>query len=268
MLNIINKISNNSPIGVLDSGIGGLSTLAVLKKVLPNENFIFYADHKNTPYGDKTKEEVEIFVYKIVKFFMSKNVKAIIIACNTAVSATIKKLRKEFNIPILGLEPAVKVAYDSCKEKDLVIMATKLTINGDKLKNLLKKLNIENKVKKLSASGLVELIESKNYSKTEIINYLKLLFKDIHSNKFSYIVLGCTHYIFIKNEIKSVLGDKIRIVDGNNGIANHLKNILMAKKLLNNNLNSGNIELISSGNIKDKEKLDIFYKKAVLIAND
>lgn len=261
----MNKSSNKSAIGVLDSGVGGLSTLAVLKKILPNENFIFYADHKNAPYGDKTKEEVEYFVYNIVKFFISKNVKAVIIACNTAVSATIKKLRKEFDIPILGLEPAVKVAYDNCKERDLVIMATKLTTNGEKLNNLLKKLNIENRVKKLSASGLVELIESENYSKIKIINYLKNLFKDINIKNYSYIVLGCTHYIFVKDELKEVLGSKIKLVDGNLGIANHLKNTLSTKNLLNLSNKKASIELISSGTIQDKEKLDIFYKKACLL---
>ncbi len=258
----MNKLPNESAIGVLDSGVGGLSTLAVLKKVLPHENFIFYADHKNAPYGDKTKEQVEKFVYDIVKFFISKNVKAIIIACNTAVSATIKKLRKEFNIPILGLEPAIKVAYDNCKERDIVIMATKLTIDGDKLKNLLKKLNIENRVKKLSASGLVELIEAENYSEVKIIEYLKELFRKVEIKKYSYLVLGCTHYIFIKNELKKVLGTKIKLIDGNLGIANHLKRTLTKLNILNLSKEVGKVELISSGTAKDMKKLNIFYEKA------
>ena len=262
----MNKLSNEAPIGVLDSGVGGLTTLAVLKKVLVHENFIFYADHKNAPYGDKTKEEVESFVYDIVKFFISRNAKAIIIACNTAVSATIKKLRKEFNIPILGLEPAVKVAYDNCKERDLVIMATKLTINGEKLKNLLKKLNIEKRVKKLPASGLVELIEAENYSKTKIINYLRSLFEDINIQNYSYLILGCTHYIFVKDELKEVLGSKIKLVDGNLGIVNHLKTTLNSKNLLNSSTENGNIELISSGTAQDKQKLNIFYEKALLLS--
>jgi len=256
---VLNK--NSFAIGVLDSGVGGLSTLAELTKILPNEDFIFYADHKNAPYGDKTIEEVESFVYEIVKFFVSKNVKAIVIACNTAVSATIKKLRTEFDIPILGLEPAIKLAYDNCKEKDIAIMATKLTINGNKLKNLLKKLNIEERVKKISASGLVELIESNALSEI-IINYLKNLLSDINQNKYSSIVLGCTHYIFVKNEIEKVIGKNIKLIDGNLGVSLHLKNILKEKHIENLGNKIGKIELITSGNKDDSSKLEFFYKRA------
>jgi glutamate racemase len=259
--NILNNSNSKSPIGVLDSGIGGLSTLAVLRKTLPNEDFIFYADHKNAPYGDKTTLEVEHFVYDIITFFMSKNVKAIVIACNTAVSVAVKKLRKEFNIPILGLEPAIKVAYDSCKEKDIAIMATKLTINGEKLKLLLKTLNIQEKVVKLPASGLVELIEDKNYSTYKIKAFLTDLLKNINENDYSYLVLGCTHYIFIKKEIEEIIGRKIKLVDGNLGIAKHLKKILADKELLNSS-GLGNVELITSGNEEDNKRLKTFYKKA------
>ena len=254
---MLNK--NSFAIGVLDSGVGGLSTLAELTKILPNEDFIFYADHKNAPYGDKTIEEVESFVYEIVKFFVSKNVKAIVIACNTAVSATIKKLRTEFDIPILGLEPAIKLAYDNCKEKDIAIMATKLTINGNKLKNLLKKLNIEDRVKKISASGLVELIENKS---DETQNYLNNLLKDINQDKYSSIVLGCTHYIFVKNEIEKVIGKNIKLIDGNLGVSLHLKNILKEKHIENLGNKVGKIELITSGNKDDFSKLEFFYKRA------
>ena len=252
-------IISNLPIGVLDSGIGGLSTLAVLNKVLPYENFIFYADHKNAPYGDKSKKEVEAFVYDIIKFFVSQNVKAVVIACNTAVSVAIKRLRKEFNIPILGLEPAVKLAYDNCKEKDLLIMATKLTINGEKLKDLLNKLDIEKRVKKISASGLVELIENKD----DVNFYLKNLLNNINKKKYSYLVLGCTHYIFVKKEIEMVIGKDIRLIDGNMGISLHLKNILEENDIKNLNNNKGKIQLITSGNNNDYEKLEYFYQKAL-----
>jgi len=262
----LEKTKNNSAIGVLDSGVGGLSTLAMLKKILPNENFIFYADHKNAPYGDKAIEDVEEFVYDIVKYFASQNVKAIVIACNTAVSATIEKLRQEFCIPILGLEPAIKLAYDEnnkesdlVKEKNLVIMATKLTINGEKLKKLLKRLNIENKVKKISASGLVELIETQSLKITE---YLDVLLKDINENDYSSIVLGCTHYIFVKNEIRKVIGNNIKLIDGNLGVSLHLKNILKENNIENLKNQDVKVRLVTSGNNNDLKKMDFFYKKA------
>ena len=255
----------NFPIGVLDSGVGGLTTLATLKKLLPNENFIFYADHKNAPYGDKDKEEVKEFVHEIVKFFISKKVKAIVIACNTAVSATIEHLRKEFNIPIFGLEPAVKIAYENSKDKKIILMATKLTTQGEKLKSLLKKLNIENEVKKIPASGLVELIEAENYSSQKIKTYLKNIFKNLNINDYSHLVLGCTHYIFVKNEINQVINSKLEITDGNKGLALHLKRTLKKHSLLNNSDKEGYIKLITSGNKKDEEKLRIFFEKALKI---
>ena len=249
------NIIKNSPIGVLDSGIGGISTLNILKKVLPNEDFIFYADHKFAPYGDKTVEEVKSIVWNIVDYFSEQNVKAIVLACNTATSAVAKELREKLTIPILGLEPAIKPALEKSK-KDIIIMATVLTLEGKKFSDLLNKITqknsfLNNKLIKLPAKGLVELIEAPIFDKKTILLYLTTLFRDINLDNYSYLILGCTHYIFVKDEIKQLVGNKIKIIDGNMGVSLYLKKILVEKDIISSRKRKGNIQIISSGSNKD-----------------
>lgn len=234
-------------IGVFDSGIGGVTVMKELVKILPNEDYIYYSDTINNPYGDKTNEEIINISDSIVNKLVEMGCKIIVIACNTASAISKDYLRSKYNVPIIAIEPAYKAVPNN--EKTLV-MATKATINSDKFKNLFNTYDNHNTIL-LSCSGLADLIEEGN--KEKIIDYL--------NNKIgSYtdvknVVLGCTHYPLIKEEISKVLGD-VNFYDGSVGVAKHTKEILEEKDLLSNN--TGKIIFIDSSNNKEKERL--FYE--------
>ena len=251
---------NNKPIGVFDSGIGGLTVLKEIIKILPNEEFIYYADTDNVPYGIKPKEEVKEYINQAVKFLIDKDVKAIVIACNTATSIAINDLRKKYSLPIIGIEPAAKPAIENRGQKKVLIMATPTTIREEKLHNLLKKFSAEEFVDLIAMPKLVEYAESGEFNSKEIEDYLKKQLQEFNLNDYSEIVLGCTHFPFFKEEIKKVVPQSISIIDGSKGVANRLKDILQKNNLLgNNNLK---IEYYYSGRkVEDCEKLEKILKR-------
>lgn len=219
-------------IGVFDSGIGGVTVLKELRKLLPNESFYYYSDSINNPYGDKSKEHLEKITLDIVEFLISKNCKAIVIACNTASAICSKMLREKYpNIPIIAIEPAYKMVHDYSFNEKTLVLATKGTIESEKFLSLYEKYN-NHKTELISCSGLAELIEKDENDK--IKEYLKVNLAKYQGYK--NIVLGCTHYPLIKEEIKEVLGNVI-FYDGSIGVSKELKRQLEAKKLLNNNIN-------------------------------
>ena len=251
---------NNKPIGVFDSGIGGLTVLKEIIKILPNEEFIYYADTDNVPYGIKPKEEVKEYINQAVKFLIDKDVKAIVIACNTATSIAINDLRKKYSLPIIGIEPAAKPAIENRGQKKVLIMATPTTIREEKLHNLLKKFSAEEFVDLIAMPKLVEYAERGEFDSKEIEDYLKKQLQEFNLNDYSEIVLGCTHFPFFKEKIKKVVPQNINIIDGSKGVANRLKDILQKNDLLgNNNLK---IEYYYSGRkVEDCEKLEKILKR-------
>ena len=251
---------NNKPIGVFDSGIGGLTVLKEIIKILPNEEFIYYADTDNVPYGIKPKEEVKEYINQAVKFLIDKDVKAIVIACNTATSIAINDLRKKYSLPIIGIEPAAKPAIENRGQKKVLIMATPTTIREEKLHNLLKKFTAEEFVNLIAMPKLVEYAERGEFDSKEIEDYLKKQLQEFNLNDYSEIVLGCTHFPFFKEKIKKVVPQNINIIDGSKGVANRLKDILQKNDLLgNNNLK---IEYYYSGRkVEDCEKLEKILKR-------
>ncbi|MHB9096067.1 MAG: glutamate racemase, partial [Eubacteriales bacterium] len=180
----------------------------------------------------------------------ARGIKALVVACNTATSVAINDIRGKFNIPVIGMEPALKPAVENGKTGDIVVMATPLTLKEEKFKALFSRFNTEASIIRLPCPGLVELIESETES--EIRNYLQELFSHVRITKVSSIVLGCTHYCFIKEEIAQVVGPGIRIVDGNAGTVRHLMNILQARHSLNSRpeqQNKVDVEFLTTGDI-------------------
>ena len=235
-------------IGVIDSGIGGVTVLKELLKELPNEDYIYYSDSINNPYGDKTNEEIISIVDNVVNILINKGVKIIIIACNTASSICKEYLRNKYDIPFIVIEPAYKVVYDYAKEYKTLIMATRATINSDNFKKLFNEYDNHNTIL-CSCSGLADLIEEGN--KEKIIEYLNNhigMYKGVKN-----VVLGCTHYPLVKDEIKEVLGD-VTFFDGSAGVSHHTKEVLINNNLLSDN-KKGSITFIDSSNNKEKEKL-------------
>lgn len=251
------NISKKDFIGVFDSGMGGVSTLIELKRLMPNENFYYFGDSENAPYGPKTSEEILNLSLNVADFLYKKRIKAIVIACNTATSISVSKLRKKYpDIPIIGVEPAVKLAVDT-GGKHILVMATQTTIRENKFKNLVNKFNNVCTVESIACPELVQIVENDLFDNADIcMKQLNEYFKKFDMNKIDTIVLGCTHFIFYKKYIREILGYKHIIVDGNLGTAKHLQQELLKRNLLSDNTEEGKIEFINSQIISEDTKVE------------
>lgn len=241
-------MNQNGKIGVFDSGIGGVTVLREIIKILPKENYRYYSDSKNNPYGDKTDEQIQQLCDNIVQYFIQENCKAIVIACNTASSKAASLLRKKYpQLPFIAIEPAYKMVYDYAYDKPTLVMATKGTIHSEKFNLLLKKYD-NHKTYLLPCIGLADRIEQGN--KEEIRKYLKEHIGS-YQGKVENVVLGCTHYPLVQKEIQEILG-QVQFFNGAPNLAKHLKDILEERNLLNQG--EGNIEFEDSQGSKEKEQ--------------
>ena len=243
-------MNKNRPIGIFDSGIGGVTVLKEIIKVLPNETYIYYSDSKHNPYGDKTDQEIIALCENIVEFFIKENCKAIVIACNTASAKAVQYLRKQYHhIPFIAIEPAYKMVYDYAYNEPTLVLATKGTIESEKF-NLLYHTYDNHKTILLPCVGLADIIEEGNREK--IKKYLKEHLES-YRGKVKNVVLGCTHYPLIQDEIQEVLGE-VTFFNGAPYLAKHLKEVLEEKDLSNNKGKKGTIQFIDSSNDEQKRK--------------
>ncbi len=230
-------------IGVFDSGIGGLTVLEELRKVLPNEDFLFYADSFNNPYGEKSDEELFKITSNIVDYLINKDCKIIVVACNTATTRCIKYLRDKYkDIAFIGTEPAIKVACDR-DFKNILVMATPATISSERTSILVNdnKKEYEN-IYLVPCEGLANAIETDNFLKQDkIVGDIYYEYKD---KNIDAIVLGCTHYPHIKELINKYFADAI-LLDGNNGVARECRRQLEIRGLLGTE-GKANVEIINS----------------------
>jgi len=216
----------NTKIGIFDSGIGGITVLKECLKLNPNFEYIYYSDSINNPYGDKEPKEVEAITSQISEFLINKGCSIIVIACNTASTISANYLREKYpNIKFLAIEPAIKLASENSNE--CLIMATKGTLDSEKFKQLYEKYHHENYYL-LPCIGLANLIENNNQEQIDI--YLKEHLSK-YQNKVSSVVLGCTHYPLIKENIKNILGN-VTFFDGAIGVAKQLDRIIKENNLI------------------------------------
>jgi len=244
----------NNKIGILDSGLGGLSILKKLIKVLPNENYLFYEDSINNPYGNKTDDEIFKIVSNIVDYLLNEKCKIIVIACNTATTACINKLRNKYkNTIFVGTVPAIKVSFDH-DFKNTLLIATPYTIKSNSVHELIDNFKKDNQNIYLeSGCDLAHLIEVNDEEKIDLLlNKLLIPYK----NKIDSIVLGCTHYPLIENKIKKILPN-CNIIDGAIGVSNEVKHQLINHNLLNNSNKKGTIIIKNS---KDKNLINRSYE--------
>lgn len=213
-------------IGIFDSGIGGLSVLHEAYHLLPNENYIFYADTEHVPYGTKTAEQIRGYAVEIAKFLIGMDVEAIVVACNTATSVAIKELRRTFDIPILGMEPAVKPAVEGTDTKRIMVMATPVTIREDKLKDLLHRVDGDHRVDLLAMPQLVEFAEREEFDSPAVREYIARSLEPYDTDNYSALVLGCTHFNYFKPALSEAFGKRVHLVDGNRGTVTHLADVL------------------------------------------
>ncbi len=247
------------PIGIFDSGMGGLTVLRECVKIMENEDYIFYGDSFNAPYGVKSTEQVYQLSEKIVQRLLKENVKAIVIACNTATSAAASRLRKEYpELPIVGLEPALKPAVLHKRNSTVLVMATPLTLKEKKFKNLMNRFEDQAKILELPAPDLVEFVERGEIDTPELKKYLRSILNPYVGN-IDAVVLGCTHFPFAKKSIQQVVGNDVYVIDGGAGAARELRRLLEAKNERRKEDRIGKIEFLNSnpdpGEIELSKKL-------------
>lgn len=227
-------------IGFFDSGVGGATILKEALKDI-NGSFYYFADNNNAPYGTKDEIQVKKYSFNAIDLLVKKGCNIIVVACNTATSVAIRELREKYpHITIIGTEPAIKVAQNFSKGKKILVVATSITVKGEKLLNLVDKLLMKNYVDVLALDKLVEFAENGNVKEEEINRYLKNKLKDYDLNNYSHIVLGCTHFPLFRKNFKSIVPSNVQILDSCNGVVNNLKKKLL---LLNPKYNEEDQEI-------------------------
>jgi len=220
------------PIGVFDSGLGGISVLAQMIISLPQEKFLYFGDSLNAPYGEKTREEVLSFSMRISNKLIDRGSKALVVACNTATSAAIINLRNTFHLPVIGMEPAVKPAVNMKNIQRVVVMATPFTLKEKKFHELVQNIDTDKEILELPCPGLVQLIEQEGGVGPKVHAYLVQLFESRSLGKGDVLVLGCTHYVFLTDLIEKILYNQVPLVHGNVGTVSELKNQLKRNQIL------------------------------------
>ena len=232
-------------VGVFDSGVGSISVLKELVRALPNENFVFYGDSANAPYGEKTRDQVLRRSRDIVDYLLNEGAKAIVIACNTATSAAAPSLRNDYaHVPIIGVEPALKPATLLEENKRILVMATPITLRLDKYQQLAEKWGSGREVIDAPCPGLAARIEQGHLEDQDVVTLLEQLVGG-YRGEVDAVVLGCTHYAFVSQQILKVLGD-VRLYDGAVGTAQQLERKLAERGLLTKSSCKGSVEFLSS----------------------
>ena len=221
-------MADNRPIGVMDSGMGGLSVVRTLRKILPGEKLIFWGDNKHAPYGVHTKEEILDYTWRIVDRILERDVKAIVIACNTATSAAAADLRAKLEIPVLGLEPALKPAVEYAGEARVAVLATEATLKLEKYQKLLARFG-RNTVN-IPCPKLVEFVEAGDTGSTDVEYYITQKLAP-YMNGLAAVVLGCTHFVWLRDVVERV-APGAQIFDGNEGLSRYLKVLLEREDML------------------------------------
>ena len=252
-------MTNNNPIGLFDSGIGGTSIWNAIHQLLPNESTIYLADSKNAPYGHKSKAEIIELSCKNVEILLEQNCKLIVVACNTATTNAIKELREKYEIPFIGIEPAIKPAALNSKTQTIGILATQGTLNSALFNKTLDKYQ-DIKIVEQVGHGLVQLIEDGKINSVEMTELLHLYLQPMIKANIDYLVLGCSHYPYLIPQIEKILPTSIQIIDSGEAVARQTKNVL-EQNIGYNTLNKSFNTFITNSNAKVlKEVLNHRYE--------
>lgn len=224
---------SKQPIGIFDSGVGGTSIWKEIHALLPYENTIYLADSANAPYGPKGKDAIIALSEKNTEYLLNQNSKIIVVACNTATTNAIKHLRKKYDVPFIGIEPAIKPAALQTQTKAIGILATKGTLSSELFFNTSQLYSNGIEVIEQEGEGIVQLIESGNINSEEMKALLKIYLKPMLNANIDYLVLGCTHYPYLIPQLLKMLPKHIKIIDSGEAVARQTKAVLKQLKLLN-----------------------------------
>jgi len=221
-------MTNDRPIGVFDSGIGGTSIWKAIHDLMPNEQTIYLADSKNAPYGQKSKAEIVALSMKNTDLLIEMGCKLIVVACNTATTNAIQELRAKYDIPFIGIEPAIKPAATNSKTQTIGILATKGTLNSELFNKTAEKYQ-DTKIIEQIGYGLVQLIEDGQINSQEMTQLLYSYLTPMIEANIDYLVLGCSHYPYLIPQIKKILPEHIQIIDSGEAVAKQTQNVLREK---------------------------------------
>lgn len=250
---------NYNPIGFFDSGIGGTSIWKEVTTLLPKENTLYLSDSKNAPYGEKHADEIIALAIKNTEFLLQNNCKLIVVACNTATTNAITYLRKTYDVPFIGIEPAIKPAALETKTKKIGILATKGTLNSALFEKTSKTIDQKIIIKETVGTGLVPLIETGKINSLEMEALLASYIKPLLKEHIDCLVLGCTHYPYLIPSIQRITGKNLKIIDSGLAVAKQTKAVLLQNKLIN----STNSEASHQFYINTKKKvLEAILKNA------
>ena len=253
-------MTSTAPIGVFDSGLGGISVVRQIVQDMPHERVLYFGDSANAPYGTKTPQEVRRLSFDIMERFMSQGVKAVVIACNTATSAAVNALRDHYDIPIIGMEPALKVACDRGDTaagdgtaparhmpQHVIVAATPLTLREHKFAALMDRFKANNMISPQPCPDLVEIVESGRLCDHDLVmRTLHRYFDGYDLPSIDSVVLGCTHFVFYRNYFRELLPSTPAIIDGNRGTVRHLGMVLESLGKLAPEEMDGGVEIANS----------------------
>ena len=252
---------STQPIGIFDSGIGGTSVFKEIKALLPHEHTIYLADSFNAPYGNKSKQEIIDLSIKNTELLIAKQCKLIVIACNTATTNAIKVLRETYDIPFVGIEPAIKPAALRTETKAIGILATKGTLSSDLFHRTTDLYSNGIKVIEQVGEGIVTLIEDGRTHSEEMKILLKTYLKPMLDANIDYLVLGCTHYPYLIPLLLDMLPNHVKIIDSGEAVARQTKTVLEQHQLVNTLTYNANNQFYTNGNVSVlKDILEEHYK--------
>ncbi len=248
-------MSSQQPVGVFDSGVGGLSVLRHVHDLLPTEQLIYVADSAYMPYGALTSEAVKERCQRIASFFIKQRAKALVVACNTATAAAIESLRRDFPLPIIGMEPAVKPAVEATRAGVIGVLATSGTLASEKFSGLVKRFGSSAEVIFQPGSGLVEQVEAGDFDSDRTRELLKAHLLPLLERGVDVLVLGCTHYPFLTPLIRELVGSDVTILDTGDAIALELKRQLEKNRLTAAKGSVGGLQFFSSGDVERSQSM-------------
>ena len=257
-------MQNRQAIGIFDSGIGGLSVLKDIRQLMPNEALIYIADSRFAPYGNKPLEFIQQRSHALVQFLVEQNCKAIVVACNTATAAAIHSLRRQFEIPIIAMEPGVKPAIAATHSGVVGVLATENTLSSEQFTRLLHRYAEDVKVISQPCPGLVEQIEAGEFDSDATRQLIRQFTRPLLTAGADTIVLGCTHYPLIRPQIEAAIAaltaetnpvTRISIIETGHAVAQQLKRVLLDRLIVSNLTEEASISYLTSGEQQPLEQL-------------
>lgn len=240
-------MSPDNPIGVFDSGVGGLSVLREIRRLLPHEDLLYVADSAHVPYGEKSREFIEARAIAISEFFIRQQAKAIVVACNTATSAAVELLRARFTLPIIAMEPAIKPAAERTRSRVVGVLATSGTLGSERFASLRSRYGNSVEIAVQPCPGWVELVENGDLGSSVTQGLVSRYVTPLIEKGADTLVLGCTHYPFLRDQIQAIAGKEVTIIDPSPAVARELQRRLQQQQLLNPQRRAGSEGFWSSG---------------------